>query len=102
MYLYRAGNDGGSTDRQKGSPPGGGNHRLLLLNNPHKEPVVVKSLTQVVPACDEQHARNCFNTSQTLGMAIVTSCLKEHAEHYMMQLHRYGVTTAIEPDTTTA
>jgi hypothetical protein len=42
--------------------------------------VVVKSLTQVVPACDEQHARNCYATSQQLGMAIVTSCLKEHAE----------------------
>lgn len=63
---------------------------------------MVKSLTQVVPSCDEQHARNCFNTSKTLGMAIVTSCLKEHAEFYMQQLYRYGVKTAIEPDTTTA
>jgi ATP-dependent Clp protease adapter protein ClpS len=35
-------------------------------------------------------------------MAIVTSCLKEHAEFYMQQLYRYGVKTAIEPDTTTA
>jgi ATP-dependent Clp protease adaptor protein ClpS len=98
-----AGRDGGSTDKQKGSPPGGGNHRLLLLNSPkHKEPIVVKSLTQVVPSCDEDHARNCYATSQQLGMAIVTSCLKEHAEFYMQQLYRYGVKTAIEPDTTTA
>ena len=56
----------------------------------------------MVPSCDEDHARNCFATSKQLGMAIVTSCLKEHAEFYMQQLYRYGVRTAIEPDTTTA
>lgn len=76
---------------------------MLLLKSPqHKESQVVKSLTQVVPNCDEQHAQNCFSTSQQLGMAIVTSCLKEHAEFYMQQLYRYGVKTAIEPDNTTA
>lgn len=101
-FAY-TGRDGGSTDKQKGSPPGGGNHRLLLLNSPqHKEPLVVKSLTVVVPNCDEQHARNCFATSKELGMAIVTSCLREHAEFYMHQLYRYGIRTAIEPDNTTA
>jgi ATP-dependent Clp protease adapter protein ClpS len=98
-----AGRDGGSTDKQNNSPPGGGNHRLLLLDSPkHQEGPVVKSLTYVVPTCDEAHARNCFATSKELGMAIVTSCLKEHAEFYMQQLYRYGVRTAIEPDTTTA
>ncbi|WIA16919.1 hypothetical protein OEZ85_013845 [Tetradesmus obliquus] len=97
------GRDGGSTDKQNNSPPGGGNHRLLLLDSPkHTEGPVVKSLTYVVPACDEAHARNCFATSKELGMAIVTSCLKEHAEFYMQQLYRYGVRTAIEPDNTMA
>lgn len=98
-----AGFDGGSTDKQRNSPPGGGNHRLLLLDSPkHREQLVVKSLTSVVPNVDEPHARNCFATSKELGMAIVTSCLKEHAEFYMQQLYRYGVRTAIEPDNTTA
>jgi hypothetical protein len=98
-----AGRDGGSTDRQRGSPPGGGNHRLLLLRSAkHSEPLVVKALCAVVASCDEAHARNCYATSNELGMAIVTSCLKEHAEHFMQQLYRYGVSTAIEPDMTTS
>lgn len=96
------GRDGGSTDRQARAPPGGGRHRLLLLASPqHKEPHVVRCLVQVVNV-DEAHARNCHATSQQLGMAIVTSCLKEHAEHLMHQLFRRGVRTAIEPDTTVA
>ncbi|KAF8065764.1 hypothetical protein HT031_002824 [Scenedesmus sp. PABB004] len=94
------GSDGGSTDR---SPPGGGNHRLLLLDSPrHREAMVVRALTQVVSGCDEPHARNCYATSKQLGAAIVTSCLKEHAEHFMQALYRCGVRTAIEPDNTTA
>jgi ATP-dependent Clp protease adapter protein ClpS len=52
--------------------------------------------------CEEGHARNCYATAQQLGMAMVVSCLKEHAEHYMQQLYRAGVRTAIEPDTSTA
>lgn len=62
----------------------------------------MKSLTQIVPNVDEPHAKNCFATSKELGMAIVTSCLKEHAEFYMQQLYRFGVRTAIEPDNTIA
>lgn len=104
MYCHtRTGRDGGSTDKQRNSPPGGGSHRLLLLRSPrHKEQLVVKSLTSVVPNCDEQHARNCHATAQQLGMAIITSCLKEHAEFYMHTLFRFGVRTTIEPDITTA
>jgi ATP-dependent Clp protease adaptor protein ClpS len=73
------------------------------LDSPrHTQQLVIKSLTVVVPNCDEPHALNCFATSKELGMAIVVSCLKEHAEFYMQQLYRYGVRAAIEPDNTTA
>jgi hypothetical protein len=37
----------------------------------------------------------------SLGMAIVVTVLKEHAEFYSQQLYRLGCKTAIEPDTTT-
>lgn len=40
-----------------------------------------------------------FLHSKQLGLAIVTSCLKEHAEHYAQQLYRYGCRATIEPDT---
>eukprot|EP00877_Chromochloris_zofingiensis_P002793 jgi/Chrzof1/12514/Cz06g36300.t1 len=98
-----AGSDKGSTDRQRRSPPGGGNFRVLLLDNPkHVESMVVKGITAVVPTADETHARNCYSTSKSLGMAIITSCLKEHAEFYAQQLYRYGLSTAIEPDGSTS
>lgn len=56
----------------------------------------------MVPGTDEAHAANCFATSKQLGMAIVTSCLKEHAEFYAEQLFKYGCRASIEPDATTA
>lgn len=96
------GSGDGGTDQQKKSPPGGGRHRLLLLDSPkHTEPHVVKCLTTIVNV-DPQHAQNCHATAKQLGMALVTSCLKEHAEFYMQQLFRHGVRTAIEPDSTVA
>ncbi len=89
----------GDTNRAKGM--GGGNHRVLLLDSEsHTEKIVVQALTTVVN-CDEDHARNCFHTSKQLGMAIVTTCLKEHAEFYAQQLWRRGCRASIEPDTST-
>lgn len=92
----------GGADRQRGTPPGGGNYRLLLLNSPsHTEKGVIRAITQVVPGVDKDHAANCYATSLSLGMALVVSVMKEHAEHYSMQLYRMGCKTAIEPDNTT-
>ncbi len=68
----------------------------------HPAQAVVKALTVVVPSVDETRARNCYETSKSLGMAIVTSCLKEHAEHYRQQLFQYRLRTSIEPDGTVA
>lgn len=97
------GRDGSGVDKDRSSPPGGGNYRVLLLDDPgHTEKAVVKALTVVVPSVDETHARNCYETSKSLGMAIVTSCLKEHAEHYRQQLFQYRLRTSIEPDGTVA
>lgn len=77
---------------------------MILVDSPqHSEKGVVRGITSVVPNTDEAHARNCFNTSKQLGMAIVTTCLKEHAEFYQQQLYMsYAVRTSIEPDSTTA
>lgn len=63
---------------------------------------MVKAITTVVPGVDEGHAKNCFNTSRTLGVAIITSTLKEHAEFYSEQLYRWSCKTRIEPDSTVA
>ena len=96
----QTGRDGGGTDNDTArGRTGGGNHRLLLLDSPrHTEALVVRSLTQTLPV-DADHARNVFATSKALGMAIIISCLKEHAEAYMLALYRSGVQAAIEPDT---
>ena len=66
----------------------------------HTEKLVVQVLTQVVGS-DELHAKNCFSTSRKLGQAMVTSCMKEHAEFYVEQIVRQGVVAKMEPDTTT-
>lgn len=93
----------GGSDRQKSTGPGGGGWRVLLLKSPkHNEKTVVKAITSVVPNADENHAKNCFFTSEQLGLAIVTTCMKEHAEHYVHQLYRQGCQTAIEPDISAA
>jgi ATP-dependent Clp protease adaptor protein ClpS len=78
---------------------GGGPWRLLLLDAPsHTEGRVVAGLCQTVANVDEAHARNVFATSKQLGLALVVSCLREHAEHYRSQLYLRGLKTAIEPD----
>ncbi|KAF5838003.1 hypothetical protein DUNSADRAFT_3596 [Dunaliella salina] len=94
------GSGNGSEDRQKSSPRGGGGYRVLLLKSEkHTEKGVVKAILQTVPGVEEAHARNCYRTSKALGMAIICSVLKEHAEFYAQQLYKQGCKTAIEPDT---
>ncbi|EFJ52457.1 hypothetical protein VOLCADRAFT_115933 [Volvox carteri f. nagariensis] len=98
-----SGRSGSGLDKDKQSPPGGGNYRVLLMDSPqHSEKVVVRGICTVVPNADEAHARNCYHTSKQLGMAIITTALKEHAEFYRQQLYTYGCRTAIEPDSTVA
>ncbi|KAG2431302.1 hypothetical protein HYH02_013433 [Chlamydomonas schloesseri] len=97
-----SGNGGSSTDKEKKSPPGGGNYRVLLVDSPqHTEKGVVAAITHVVPNTNPDHARNCYATSKQLGMAIITTALKEHAEMYREQLFTYRVRTALEPDNST-
>ncbi|GLC34655.1 ATP-dependent Clp protease adapter protein clps2, chloroplastic [Pleodorina starrii] len=98
-----SGRNGSGVDKDKQSPPGGGNYRVILVDSPqHSEKVVVRAICTVVPSADEAHARNCFHTSKQLGMALITTALKEHAEFYRQQLYVYGCRTAIEPDSTVA
>lgn len=92
----------GAEDFDKSKKLGGGNYRVLLLDDKkHTEDLVVKVLTRVVPEVDDDKARNCFATSRTLGVAVIISALKEHAEHYASQIFRQGVRSSIEPDSTT-
>lgn len=67
----------------------------------HTERRVVAAVTTVVPGVSSDHAANCYHTAKQLGMAMITSCLKEHAEFYAQQLFARGCRTKIEPDTTT-
>ena len=92
----------GAGDRDSDKNTGGGNHRLLLIHSEqHSEQRVVTAVTTVVPGVNAEQASNCYHTSKQLGMAIITSCLKEHAEFYSFQLRGKGCFTKIEPDTTT-
>lgn len=92
--------DAGDGAGDRGRHPPGGAYRLLLLDAPaHTENRVVAAITGVVGGVDEAHAKNCYATSKQLGMALVVSCLREHAEHYRAQLFVRGIKTAIEPDT---
>jgi ATP-dependent Clp protease adapter protein ClpS len=94
------GRGAGDYDRSRGT--GGGSFRLLLLhsekNNRNK---VVAALTTVVPGITPEAAENCYETAKQLGMAMVTTCLKEHAEFYALQLYLRGCRARIEPDTST-
>ncbi|KAI8473546.1 MAG: hypothetical protein J3K34DRAFT_410450 [Monoraphidium minutum] len=99
--LARPESGDGAASGNKGSS--GGNFRLLLIDAPaHTERRVVAGICGVVAGVDEARAKNVYDTSKQLGMAIVVSCLKEHAEFYRQQLYLHGLKTAIEPDTFTA
>ena len=92
----------GGTETKQDKKLGGGNWRVLLVDDPkHTEQLVVHAITTVLPGTDPNHAKNCFATSRKLGAAIVTSCLKEHAEFYAEQLFKLGARTKIEPDSAT-
>lgn len=65
---------------------------------PPKQALVVKVITTTIPGATEDHAKNCFNTSRTLGMALVITCVKEMAENYAFLMYRQGCRSKVEPD----
>lgn len=90
----------GSTDRI-GRISGGGSYRVLLMDSPkHTEEQVVKAIVTTIPGTDAEHGRNCYHTSKSLGMALVTTALLEIAEFYSQELYKRGCRTTIEPDST--
>lgn len=92
---------GGASGREIGDKrTGRGDHfRVLLLDHPgHTEKLVVDVLPKIIPAMDEEYAKNCFHTSKKLGQALVCICMKEHAEFYAQLMYKYGCRAAIEPD----
>ncbi|CAL5221675.1 g3907 [Coccomyxa viridis] len=92
----------GGGEREGGKITGGGDYRVLLLqSDKHTEQLVVKAITTAIPGTSQDHALNCYNTAEKLGQAMITSCIKEVAEFYNEQLLRQGVSSKIEPDTTT-
>ncbi|CAK0780353.1 hypothetical protein CVIRNUC_005023 [Coccomyxa viridis] len=92
----------GGGQREGEKITGGGSYRVLLLKSEkHTERLVVKAILDAIPGTSEDHALNCFNTAEKLGQAMITSCIKEVAEFYNEQLLRQGVSSKIEPDTTT-
>ena len=73
----------------------------MLRSDKHSETRVIGALTTVVPGVSAEHARNCYHTAKQLGMAMVTTALKEHAEFYAQQLYTKGCRARIEPDSST-
>ena len=100
LPLLQSGDGLGSLHGKKTG--GGAQYRVMLVDSPsHTEQLCAQVIPRVVPGVDENHAVNCFRTARELGLAIVTVCIKEHAEFYAMQMYRSGCRSRVEPDTAT-
>lgn len=74
-------------------------YRVLLHNddfNPMEH--VVRSLLEVVNSLTQPQAVEIMMEAHTNGIALVITCVQEHAEFYCEGLKSKGLTSTIEPD----
>ncbi|MDX1977478.1 MAG: ATP-dependent Clp protease adapter ClpS [Pseudanabaenaceae cyanobacterium bins.68] len=74
-------------------------YRVLLHNddfNPMEH--VVRSLLEVVNSLTQPQAIDIMMEAHTNGIALVITCVQEHAEFYCEGLKSKGLTSTIEPD----
>ncbi|ONK55325.1 uncharacterized protein A4U43_UnF4930 [Asparagus officinalis] len=93
--------EGGDIGRlkDKKSLGSGDSYRVLLIDDArHSEKLVEKALPQVVPSVTVSEARKLFHESRENGVAVVIVTVKEHAEFYAQMMIRFGLRSAIEPE----
>jgi ATP-dependent Clp protease adaptor protein ClpS len=74
-------------------------YRVLLHNddfNPMEH--VVRSLLEVVNSLTQPQAVDIMMEAHANGIALVITCVQEHAEFYCEGLKSKGLTSTIEPD----
>jgi ATP-dependent Clp protease adaptor protein ClpS len=59
---------------------------------------VVQSLMQTVAGMTQPQAVDIMMEAHTNGLALVITCVQEHAEFYSETLNNLGLISTIEPD----
>jgi ATP-dependent Clp protease adaptor protein ClpS len=73
-------------------------YRVLLHNDDHNAMAhVVHALISSVPSLTADEAMRIMLEAHLQGVAQVTVCPKEAAEHYRERLESFGLTSTIEP-----
>jgi ATP-dependent Clp protease adaptor protein ClpS len=74
-------------------------YRLILHNDDHNTMGgVVRRLRFILPALTLRRAVGIMLTAHLRGVAEVTICPRELAEHYRERLRRHGLTASIESE----
>ncbi|MDJ0531362.1 MAG: ATP-dependent Clp protease adapter ClpS [Xenococcaceae cyanobacterium MO_207.B15] len=74
-------------------------YRVLLHNDDFNSmEYVVQTLMQTVAGMTQPQAVSIMMEAHTNGMALVITCILEHAEFYCETLCNHGLTSTIEPD----
>ncbi|PLS68557.1 MAG: ATP-dependent Clp protease adapter ClpS [Cyanobacteria bacterium M5B4] len=74
-------------------------YRVLLHNDDFNSmEYVVMSLMQVVNGLTQPQAVDIMMEAHTAGVALVITCVQEHAEFYCDGLKSKGLTSTIEPE----
>ncbi|MGB2924709.1 MAG: ATP-dependent Clp protease adapter ClpS [Limnothrix sp.] len=74
-------------------------YRVLLHNDDaNSMEHVVQALMQTVAGMTQPQAVNIMMEAHTNGLALVITCVQEHAEFYCEMLQSHGLSSTIEPD----
>lgn len=74
-------------------------YRVLLHNDDFNSMEhVVQTLMQTVAGLTQPQAISIMMEAHTNGIALVITCVQEHAEFYCETLKNAGLTSTIEPD----
>ncbi|OKH18602.1 ATP-dependent Clp protease adapter ClpS [[Limnothrix rosea] IAM M-220] len=74
-------------------------YRVLLHNDDFNSMEhVVQTLIQTVAGITQPQAVSIMMEAHTNGLALVITCVQEHAEFYCETLKSHGLSSTIEPD----
>jgi ATP-dependent Clp protease adaptor protein ClpS len=74
-------------------------YKVLLHNDDYNSmEYVVQSLMQTVAGMTQPQAVDIMMEAHTNGLALVITCVQEHAEFYCETLNNLGLISTIEPD----
>ncbi len=73
-------------------------YRVLLHNDDHNSmEYVVQALIKTVPGLTQPQAVDIMMEAHNAGVALVITCVQEHAEFYCETLTSLGLSSTIEP-----